>query len=674
MGMGVVRRFGCNRALVLAAVGALAASGFGMVPATAASGSGASTTREISSSGTTTLAAPNQGGAGLQDPEISAGPVDAGGSTSTPNAPSLAPDRSQTAGNSGQGNGAGESKKDASNPQQLLSFDGLNHVAQRTANGGNQFSIEPPDQGLCAGNGFVLETVNDVMAVYDGAGNKLKGPVDLNTFYGYPAAVVRPAGALRGPEVTDPSCYYDVTTQRWFHVALTLEVFSNTGFNTGRFKGPNHLDIAVSQTADPTGAWTIYRLPIQDDGTQGTPDHHCSTGPYAVVFKSTNPFACLGDYPHIGADANGFYITTNEYSFFGPEFKAAQVYAFSKRALAAGSSTIGVTQIDTTDMVRGNQAGFTVWPSEVPNGQFDSARGGTEYFMSSNAADEVNPLQNRMSKDLVVWALTNTQSLNTSRPDVSLANTVLSVGLYAAPPLSNQKVGSTPLRDCINDTTLPVAPAKFGCWRLLFGAEPGHNEVESVIDSNDTRMQQVTFADGMLFGALDTGLKVNGKTQAGIEWFATRPHLTNDGVHAQVVNQGYVGAGDTNLTYPALAVNENGAGAIAFSLLGTNDYPSAAYAPFDVKSGVGSIHIAAAGLGPDDGFTSYVAFGSPLRTRWGDYGAAVIDGSKLWIASEYIGQTCTLAQWVATGGTCGGTRTSLANWDTRITELAIGAQ
>jgi len=655
--------------LVLAAVGAVAASGFAMVPAGAASGTGASNTREISSSGTTSFAAASVGSAGLQFPEIGTGGADASGAGTSPsNVPSLV-NRSESNGKSGDGSGAADSNKDTSNPQQVLSFDGLNHFAQRTANGGNQFSVEPPDQGLCTGNGFVLETVNDVMAVYNTAGTMLKGPVDLNTFYGYAPAIVRATRttpAVLGPFVTDPSCYFDVPTKRWFHVVLTLEVNPHTG----AFLGPNHLDVAVSQTADPTGTWNVYRVPVQDDGTQNTPKHLCTlNGP------DTGFGPCLGDYPHIGADANGFYITTNEYSFFGPEFKAAQVYAFSKQALAAGSTTVGVTQIDTTNMVRGNQAGFTVWPSEVPNGQFDAAHGGTEYFMSSNAADEVNPLQNRKSTDLVVWALTNTQSLNSSHPDVSLVNTVVSVGLYAAPPLSNQKVGSTPLRDCINDTTLPVAPGKFGCWRLLFGAEPGHNEVESVIDSNDTRMQQVTFADGMLFGALDTALVVNGKKQAGIEWFATRPHLTSDGVHAQVVNQGYVGAGDTNLTYPALAVNENGAGAIAFSLLGTNDYPSAAYAPFDVKSGVGSIHIAAAGLGPDDGFTSYVAFvGSPPRTRWGDYGAAVIDGSKLWIASEYIGQTCTLAQWFATGGTCRGTRTSLANWDTRITELAIGGE
>jgi hypothetical protein len=672
MGMGLVRWLSRSRTLVLFAVAAVAAGAFGVVPAAASSDSSGSNTRDISTSGTTSFSASTLGSSGLQNPEIAQGITDAGSGASGPtSAPTLPVDRSQTSGKSAEGNAAGESNKDGSNPQQLTSFDGLNHFAQRTANGGNQFSLEPPDQGLCAGNGVVLETVNDVMAVYDQTGNMLKGPVDLNTFYGYPAAIVRATPAVYGPEITDPSCYFDVATQRWFHVVLTLEVNPTTG----RFLGPNHLDLAVSQSADPRGTWKIYRIPVQDDGTQQTPNHHCSTAPYPG--PPTNPHACLGDYPHIGADANGFYITTNEYSFFGPEFKAAQIYAFSKRALAANKAKVAVTQFDTTNLVRGTQAGFTVWPAEVPNGNFNTAADGTEFFMSSNAADEVNRLQNRTSTDLIVWALTNTQALNSAHPVLSLNNTVVRVNRYSAPPLSTQKAGATPLRDCINDTSLPLAPGVTGCWRLLFLNEPAHNEVLSVLDSNDTRMQQVMFANGVLYGALDTALRIKGKTQAGIEWFAVRPDVKSKGVGAKVVNQGYVGVAGTNLTYPALAVNENGVGAMAFTLLGKNDYPSAAYASFDSKSGVGSIHVAAAGIGPDDGFTSYVAYvGSPPRTRWGDYGAAVIDGSKIWIASEYIGQTCTFAQWLSSSplGSCGGTRTALANWDTRITALAIGGK
>ena len=67
--------------------------------------------------------------------------------------------------------------------------------------------------------------------------------------------------------------------------------------------------------------------------------------------------------------------------------------------------------------------------------------------------------------------------------------------------------------------------------------------------------------------------------------------------------------------------------------MGESLYPSAGYATIDADGAVGAIHIAAAGLGPADGFTSYKAFvGDPPRTRWGDYGAALTDGANVWIA------------------------------------------
>ena len=90
----------------------------------------------------------------------------------------------------------------------------------------------------------------------------------------------------------------------------------------------------------------------------------------------------------------------------------------------------------------------------------------------------------------------------------------------------------------------------------------------------------------------------------------------------------------------------------------------------NAKIGAGDVHVIAEGIGPDDGFTGYnphSAYGS--RPRWGDFGGAVSDGSFLWIASEYIGQTCTLSVYIASGFSCGATRTSLGNWDTRISQL-----
>ena len=57
------------------------------------------------------------------------------------------------------------------------------------------------------------------------------------------------------------------------------------------------------------------------------------------------------------------------------------------------------------------------------------------------------------------------------------------------------------------------------------------------------------------------------------------------------------------------------------------------------------------------------------RERWGDYGAATVSGSSLWIANEWIGQRCTFDQWLGGDLTCNGTRTPFENWFTRLTRL-----
>src|SRR5207249_11123074 len=106
---------------------------------------------------------------------------------------------------------------------------------------------------------------------------------------------------------------------------------------------------------------------------------------------------------------------------------------------------------------------------------------------------------------------------------------------YAVPPRAQEEAGATPMADCLNDTSLRMTATLSGCWRLAVNVEPAHNQVEGqAIDTNDTRMQQVMFANGLLFGALDTGLRIKGHTLAGSEWFAARPNLTPSGVHAQI--------------------------------------------------------------------------------------------------------------------------------------------
>jgi hypothetical protein len=87
------------------------------------------------------------------------------------------------------------------------------------------------------------------------------------------------------------------------------------------------------------------------------------------------------------------------------------------------------------------------------------------------------------------------------------------------------------------------------------------------------------------------------------------------------------------------------------------------------KPGVGPIGFVEAGKSPQDGFTEYPPVGGN-RPRWGDYGAAAVDGKFVYLGGEYIQQgPCTLAQFIAGGFTCSLARTILANWSTRVSKL-----
>jgi hypothetical protein len=169
-------------------------------------------------------------------------------------------------------------------------------------------------------------------------------------------------------------------------------------------------------------------------------------------------------------------------------------------------------------------------------------------------------------------------------------------------------------------------------------------------------------------------LQLGGTTRSGIAYFIIRPQLSAGGVAGSVVNQGHIGLENNDLSYPAIAATDSGRGVVAFTVMGTDYYPSAGYAPVDALAGAGDIHIAAAGVGPDDAISAYSVFVFSGPARWGDYGAAVVDGNSIWIGSEYIGQTCTFSEYAADitltqENICGGTRTLLANWYTRISRL-----
>ncbi|HET9615296.1 MAG TPA: hypothetical protein VFP22_10825 [Candidatus Limnocylindrales bacterium] len=506
-------------------------------------------------------------------------------------------------------------------------FDGQTHLDQRLAGTGiytnTNFSTEPPDMGLCVGNGFVVQGVNSSLRVYSPSGTALTVPTALNQLFGATPEVDRSHIATDGTvtygdQVGDVKCYFDPETSRWFVSSFRLPLDPVTGQPKNELG--SHVVLAVSTTADPRGAWTVWDLDTTDGN--GTVANHPNC-------------PCFADQPLIGADHYGFYIQTNEYSLepFGVFSNGSQLYAFNKTALetGAGGSLSGVHLENIS--IGGGQA-FTLQPATTPAvGSYELSQGGTEYFLQS--LDYNATLDNRIA----VWALTGTSTLGGTNA-VTLTGKLLDSESYGQPPDAEQKSGPTPLKD---------AEAQ--------GLE-GRKSVEhlELLAGNDDRMNEVKYASGTLWGDVNTVVKnANGNTDVGIAWFAVQPSVSASGVGGSLVNQGYVAINRANALFGAIAANNNGDAMMGFTVSGTAMYPSVGWVSLGANGATSPVHISAAGVAPEDGFTGYVIEGGAGTARWGDYSAATADeAGNLWVANEYIPNA---------------PRSLFANWGTYITKV-----
>lgn len=476
-------------------------------------------------------------------------------------------------------------------------FAGLTHVDQRTADGGKQFSLEPPDQGLCVGNGVIIQTVNDVLRISSTSGGGAT-TVALNLFFGRGHQIIRATATTAtvfGPFISDPKCLYDMPTGRFFVTALELGVDSKTG----AFLPHSQIDIAVSTGNTTPLSWNVFFLDTTNDGSNGTLHPNCP---------------CLPDQPLIGADARGFYISTNE---FGPipsftHFNGAQIIELDKASLETDALvTVKQFNTGTIDAPDGG-TWYSVQPATVPGSTYAT---NTEYFLS--ALDFSSDLDNRIA----LWTLSGTDTISPS-----LSVQVISSEVYGQPPAAFQKPGPTPLGDAFH------APLE-------------------LLNSNDDRMNQVVYADSLLWSGVNTVVKTpNGPTRVGIAWFAVDP------TGAAVTSQGYVAVNNENVLFPSIGVSDSGRGVISFTVVGPDIFPSTGYARVNASSGASDVHISGAGVLPEDGFSGYRAFGGGGTARWGDYSAAVFSNGKVWLAAEYIPGAPP--------------RTFFANWGTFVTDVA----
>jgi hypothetical protein len=468
------------------------------------------------------------------------------------------------------------------------------------------FEVEPPDQGLCGGKSgsttFLWEEVNLAIGLFDTNQNQYTPPaLGLNALYGV-GPIFDPTTGEFGPFLSDPKCYFDPDTHRWFHSVLEADVDPKTGDLTG---GANTL-LAVSTSRDPLGPYNVY----------------------AIDATHANCTLCIGDQPLIGADANGFYISTAEYDLAppagSPGFFGAQIYALDKRALAAGADDPGLVHIET-----GTQFTGTVQPATAPNARYETAQGGTEYFMSAQDCEppDCHVDADSLENTIHVWALTHTGTLRDRHPNVRLFDRTVNSEVYGQPIPQRQKNGVHPLGQ-------------------------SHNEPVPPVEANDARMNQVVFAGGRLWGGVNTIARPGPRD--GIAWFVVDPSISSNGVRADIDEQGYVAGRDRTsfVSFPSIGVNDAGKGVIAYSLMGDRYYPSAAQTGINKNGLTTNVQIVRNGFKPEDGFTCYEEEGNGPNCRWGDYSAAfALPTGDIWSATEFIGDNA---------------RTAGANWSTFV--------
>ncbi len=142
-------------------------------------------------------------------------------------------------------------------PSPLLTFAG-------TGNPVGCNGCSPPDTVGDVGPNHYLQMVNATkVAIFDKAGALLGGPFDLSAFW---------ASGDCAADAGDPVVAYDPLADRWL---------------LAQFNGASSLCLAVSQTADPLGAYWTYDFLTTD----------------------------FPDYFKIGVWPDGYYVSTNESSY-----------------------------------------------------------------------------------------------------------------------------------------------------------------------------------------------------------------------------------------------------------------------------------------------------------------------------------------------------------------------
>jgi hypothetical protein len=192
----------------------------------------------------------------------------------------------------------------------VLARTGVNAYQQDQFGG---YQLEPPDPTLCAGQGFVVQVVNQQVQISDSNLQHLTAPIAMEGFFGNFTDVL-----------FDPQCSYNHSTGKWYITNAVSDLASFSG-----------VFIAVSTSSDPRSPYNIYFLDLTNFGGGG----FCAVG------------FCVADQPTLGSDQYTIDISTNQFELngvlpSGGQFAGAAYILIDKIALALGAPAPNVFAFD----------------------------------------------------------------------------------------------------------------------------------------------------------------------------------------------------------------------------------------------------------------------------------------------------------------------------------------
>jgi hypothetical protein len=577
------------------------------------------------------------------------------------------------------------------------SVKGLNAVdsAEHTTNIFN--NVEPPDQGLCAGNGHVVETNNiGEILVFNNALKRQSAPISFDTIMGLTGLGWSSGG--------DPSCVYDPANggHFFFTQIVSASPESQGGAFTGCFAGVSNAcyeGIAVTDGNSPFGPYHVYFSSA--DYNPAEPGYPSLLNDFAKISVTRDAFMMfydefplLGSLPGIGG---GF-------------FNGAQELVFRKSALEQGQPTMlsngapnpavtvaieNMGHISTPDgtCARDNvlhQGGITCWvaviPAQPPAGQFDNSRGGTGFMLGSLDFYGFLPLATSGDNRIAAWAWTGLSALNSAGCATCNANIRFQgqlfrgVDKYYDPEVANFGGIFAPQRN---------GPIPLGDQCGAAGFSSSASCPLGGLATNGDNLTQVSQAQGQIWSATSTQIaqtytRANAEIHMGAVYWVLGTRSFDRTGKFTLTGQGYVAAKHEDLTMPAMAgtPSPGGRAIMLFTLTGNGGPTGADHGGFFPSTAFGRltgtsngllnsrINIAAMGRSPQDGFSEYQGFPGPTRPRWGDYSWGFFvpgSGGRIYFANEYIQfPNCTGASFTLANATCDGTRNGQTNWGTSV--------